>query len=512
MGWQDAPVVEAAPKWQQAPEVDSGRNPVFELGANLATGATGSIAGGLAGLGQAATNALGLTTTPAGDRVRAVQSALTYEPRSEAGKGAAALVSWPFEKLADAAEAAGGAQADKGRPLLGAGLNTAIQALPMALGPAARAIPGESAAAVAARAKAQALNAPAEQGVAAAREAGLTITPTQAGAGPVSRAVESVAGAPRLEKLASRKNAPIINDMIRRDVGLPDDVPLSPEALANVRAEAGKAYEAVKGVVGRFGTDAQYKSDLYSITKSFETAAKDFAHRSENPFKKTMDGLNVDSMDAAAAVEEVKLLRADADKAFANRDKQLGNAYKDAAKALDDQLNRHLQRHASAISDPAFADAVERYRAARVQIAKAYAAEDAITDKGNVDARVYAKALKKGAPLTGEAKQVGEFAQQFSKSLQPVEPLGPTGPTLFDLLLGGSAGVVGTALGGVPATPALAMAGLRPGLRSLMATGPVQDALAKPRVYGRPGYRTLQELIAEAATPAATVGVPTGNR
>lgn len=534
MGWQDAPIVEepkAAPKWQQAPEVGN-RPPaiidyspvagVAEAVASLATGAAGAAVGGLAGLGQAATNALGLTDTPAADRVRQVSDAITYAPRTKAGEVVTDAATLPFELIAKGAEKAGELVQDhtptalapnpQDRALLATGANTAIQALPMLLGRGARALPKESPAAVAERAKAQSLNAPVDEGVAIARDAGLKITPTNANAGVVPRAIESISGQARLEKLLSRKNAPVVNDLIRKDIGLPDNVPLSRDALAGIRAEAGKAYEAVKDT-GRFGTDAKFKADLYEINRAYDTASKDFAHRSENPFKKTMEGLNVKNMDAASAVEEVKLLRADADKAYRAGDSQLGKAFKRAAEALDDQLDRHLKRHASATADPAIADAVAKYQAARVRIAKTYAAEKALVEStGNIDASKYAKALKDGKPLSGEAQAVAKVAQQFPRSMQPVERVGATGPTLFDMLLGGSAGVMGTALGGAPGATALGMSVMRPGARAALATGPVQNALTASRTYGPSKARRLQDILSELSAAEGAVGTAAGNR
>lgn len=478
---------------------------LVETGMSLASGAAGAVAGGFAGLAQGATNAVGLTETPAGDRVRQVSGALTYEPRTKAGQVISGAVAYPFEKLAQAADAAGGATTDvTGSPMVGTTVNTAIQSLPMLLSPVAKAIPGESAAAAAARARAAALNAPTDAGIAAAREAGLKITPTDAGAGPVARLAEGLSGEPKLAKLTSTKNAPVINQIIRKDVGLPDDVPLSREALAQIRAEAGQAYEAVKGS-GQVVTDAKFKADLYETTRSVDQAAKDFAHRSEDPFKKVMEGLNRDSFDAASAVEEVKLLRLDADKAFRGGDKKLGGAYKRAAQAIDDMLDRHLQRH----PDPAMRSGVAEYRAARERIAKTYAADKALNDTtGNIDAAVYAKALKDRKPLSGGARQVGEFAQQFPRSAQRTERLGSTNATIFDAILGL---VFGEPVAGQSAL-ARGAAGLmgRPIAREILASDPVQSLMTRPRNYGPRRIRRLQDLIEEAGSEAGAVGVAAG--
>ena len=90
---------------------------------------------GWAGLGSAATRALGITDEDPADTVQAVSDALTYQPRGELGKGAAGIVAYPFEKLAEAGRFAGDATLDvTGSPTAAAVVDTAVNAAPMLLG------------------------------------------------------------------------------------------------------------------------------------------------------------------------------------------------------------------------------------------------------------------------------------------------------------------------------------------------------------------------------------------
>lgn len=443
---------------------------IAEAGASLLSGAVATPLAGLAGIGQAGLNAVGLGTTSPADRVRGVQNALTIQPKTAIGQGITGAVSYPFEKLAVGADAAGGAVADTTRsPALGAAVNTAIQAAPMALGGLARVAPGESAASIASRAKQQSLNAPRDAGLVAAKNAGLRVPPAQAGANSILQMIEGLAGEPKTAKLFSKKNAPVINDLVRRDLALPEDQPVTRAALMQIRADEGKAYEAVKNI-GRIDTDPNYFADMAKITKSYDTASKDFAHRSENPFKSTLDGLTKDGenqkagFDAASLVEEVKLLRGDADTAYAQRNAGLGKAFKSAAQALDDMLARHVQKLAQA--DPAMANIATDYLAARTRIAKTYAADKALSgDAGNINADVYAKAFKANKPLSGDALTVGKFAAQFPRSAQRVDKLGSTGPTIFDAGLG-LAGAAGSLVH--PYAAGVVLAASRPLLRQAL--------------------------------------------
>src|SRR6185503_9821013 len=152
---------------------------ITEAALSLGSGAAGSVAGGISGLATAATNALGITDTPPGDRVRQVSDAMAYEPRTRAGQALTAGAALPFEALASLGDKAGGALTDYTKsPAAGAAVNTLIQAAPAAVAPIARAIPGESAASIAARAAAKKLNAPQDAGVARSRAAGLVTTPS----------------------------------------------------------------------------------------------------------------------------------------------------------------------------------------------------------------------------------------------------------------------------------------------------------------------------------------------
>jgi hypothetical protein len=112
---------------------------IAETGLNLASQAVALPVAGLAGLATEAGNALGLTAKKGADVVHSVGEALTYQPRGELGKATTDLVTTPFQKLAEAGQAVGGKVLDTtGSPLLATAVDTAINALPMAIDPAIR--------------------------------------------------------------------------------------------------------------------------------------------------------------------------------------------------------------------------------------------------------------------------------------------------------------------------------------------------------------------------------------
>lgn len=110
---------------------------------NLAGGAiepnlsllSGAVAGPLSGIAGMAGSMLPGPEGQGADWTRNVGNALTYEPRTAGGQAGLSAVAYPFQKLAEGADYLGGKATDiTGSPAVGAGINTAAQALPMLLG------------------------------------------------------------------------------------------------------------------------------------------------------------------------------------------------------------------------------------------------------------------------------------------------------------------------------------------------------------------------------------------
>jgi hypothetical protein len=103
------------------------------------SGTAGAVAGGLAGIGQGIKNLVS-PGMPAGDRVRQVQEALTYQPRTGAGAGMARAVGAPGEIWQAGTNRVGEFVTDvTGSPALGAAVKTVGDVAPAVVG--ARAAP-----------------------------------------------------------------------------------------------------------------------------------------------------------------------------------------------------------------------------------------------------------------------------------------------------------------------------------------------------------------------------------
>lgn len=465
----------------------------------LGSGVAGSAVAGVAGLAQGAKN-LFSEGMPAGDRVRQVQDALTYQPQTEAGKEITGIVSKPFDLLARGADKAGGAVTDlTGSPLLGAAVNTGVQALPSALGLLKGPVKGALTNAETAAASENALNAPRNAAIDKYRAAGYVLSPAEANPTILNRIVEGFSGQAKVQQLASAKSQPVTNALVRKGLGIEADTPLSMDVLQEVRKNAGNAYEDVRNS-GRVQVDPEYGKALDGIERQYVGAEKDFPGMAKQEVKAAVKSARVDGFDSSSGVDAIKIQRAEADKAFRSGDTELGKAHKAIADAIEGQLERHLQGTAP--------DALAAFRQAREVIAKSYDVQKALKDNGNVDASVLAASMKKApARMTGDIKTAAEFGRDFRKSAQTGTGSAPTIGGFYDFGFGGLGGALGAHMGGLATGGAGALAALfaRPATRAAMTSGPMQNLLVHPSLRGPGATLSLADLLTN--NPATGVGL-----
>lgn len=548
---------------------------LFEPGLAIATGTAGAVAGGLAGLGRAA---LPGPSGAGADVSRKVSQALTYEPTTGIGKAATEVASYPFVKLSELGGAAGGAVTDiTGSPLAGAGVSTAIQGAPIALGEIARmrAMRPEQLTPEQAATRAN---------VAKATREGYVLTPSQADLGAVKKTLEGLTGSAKMEKLASLKNQPITNALIKEDLGIPEQVKPTSELLASMRRQEGANYEAIRGA-GRITADDEFTTQINNIEAPYKRIAQDFPKSKPPAILGELEAIKEPSFSSSSAIDKIRELRDKADVAFRQGDKSLGKDLKDAANALENQIGRHLQKSANVsekvagtkvatpdgqpvemyhgttqtfkdfkegtgwftsspaeanmyggltsaganvrpayinIKNPIYMDVadaspikiaealtrsntdgvivtengkvrwavpespnqivskfedmpanskvpgmLEAFRQSRAKIAKLYTAEKALNSQtGNFSAPILARELKRGRPLTGGMRKVGETASAFSGSLRDVDIMRDRTEFGFgDLFLGGLGHMI------TGNWPALATVAARPAIRHAMLTG-----------------------------------------
>lgn len=310
--------------------------------------------------------------------------------------------------------------------------------------------------------------------IAAARQSGYVIPPTQAKPTLSNRLMEGFAGKISTAQNASARNQGVTNRKAAEALGLPPDAPITAETLKNVREQAGKAYEAVASA-GTMKMQPGYDAALDKIVDPYLLAAKGFPGAKVSPIVDEIEALRTPIADAASVVAKVGELRKKADAAFASGDKAMGKALRGGADALEEAIETHLGMTGAPV------DLLANFRTARTLIAKTYSVEKALNQTtGTVDAKKLAGQLARGKPLSGGLKEAGEFAARFPKAAQTPEVMGSLpGTSPLDWAAAGS---VGMATGNP-----LALAGVlgRPMARSLALSPRVQNSLIQtPGISG----------------------------
>jgi hypothetical protein len=314
----------------------------LEAAAHIVSGVGGQIVGGLAGLGAIPYNAfvrgqsLPKAVANAGNVTTGVENALTYEPRTAMGHDITNVVQYPFQKLGELANLAGGKTTDlTGSPLLGTLANTAINAAPMLVG-----AKGDFTAPVA--------KSMVPDAVANARSLGLKLTPTQAQSGVLSRVAESLSSHAKLERNLSRQNAQAVDTAAGNAVGVSG--PVTAQALQAAKDPHNAVYDEV-GAVGNIPTDAAYRQALSGVQAP---GAASFPGAAPTAMDSLRAAFDVPSFNAADAVAMTRQLRADAGKnikaPFDPERNALGFSQRNISDALESQIERHLQNNAASAS------------------------------------------------------------------------------------------------------------------------------------------------------------------
>lgn len=310
------------------------------------------------------------------------------------------------------------------------------------------------------------------QKFAAAQQAqalGYKIPPADLRPGMATEALSGLSGKIKTAQVASQRNQAVTDNLVRQSLGIPKDSPLDIPTLDAIRKQAGQAYEAI-ATTGTVTPSKAYQDALDAAVSPFVSQSKSFPGRSVNPVVSDIQALKTGQFDAADAVETIKILRSESTSKYRAGEDMVGKAYKKAAEALESALDDHLGK----IGAPA--DSIKAYRTARQTIAKTYTVEKALNPQtGAIDASKLAGELKRGKPLSGELRQVAEFATAFPKASQALKEA-PKSVSPLDFAVSGGAAMASQ-------NPlALLALGARPVARELLLSGPMQRAAVNPAV------------------------------
>lgn len=410
----------------------------------------------------------------AGERMgQRVAQEIQYQPRTQAGQ----------EYTADIANALA---------------RTGLQGVPMnvladfqrGLAPATRAVTDLAGAKMAQRAEniaqqrseASWARAPQIEAAQAAQRLGVAINPAEANPTTGTKLLVNATGEAVVNAKAAKANAPKWNEIARKDLGLPDNTPLTPEAFEKARTPHYAPYNEIKKIEVLQPSETvseqlgSLKLDPLSTSSPEKAAAVNaIIDRVVNQIDKGLSGENV--------IGQIRGFRKDATRVMKNPsvspvDASVAETQMGIANALENLLESNIQ-------EPGLLD---RFRKARVAIAKTHDWENAtgVTTK-QVDPSVIVKMAEKGKPLSGVLADVANVAGNFPEvaSLSPSKE-----PLLYQRLRrGGAGGTVGFALGGGPVGAAIG-AGLTSlgseATANLLARPGIQNRLAVPRDYRIP--------------------------
>lgn len=300
----------------------------------------------------------------------------------------------------------------------------------------------------------------------AAHKAGYVIPPSDVAPTMLSEALNGIGGKIKTAQFASARNQSVSNDMARKALGLGADTELTIDALESVRRNAAAAYAPV-AASGRVIPTASFSKALDKAIDPFISQSKSFPGMKVPGVVDDINALRSPQFDAGDALNAIRTMREGADKAFRAGEASSGKAYRQAASALEDALETHLQglgQNGTQI--------LEGFRGARQQIAKSYSVQGALNPQtGAVNAIKLAADLAKGKPISGELRTVAEFGQAFPKAAQALKE-SPKSGSVFDSLA-----TLGTGIAtGSPLSIGLLAA--RPAARSVLLSKRVQKRMA----------------------------------
>ena len=410
---------------------------------------------------------------PAGFK-REVQQALTYEPRTAAGKAVTkynplALLS---QLIGSGAHKAGElvAPPQTSSPLrsaIGSGIEEAIQQAPGVLGAkfggkVAEGIPGKQAALDVAKGENAIKDTTRDTA-----QAGGYITPSETG---IKSYASGLAGKTKEEKVLSEKNEQHATRALGGEVGVPEGGALSKPEFDRLKADAGKDYDAMTSAAGpQLQPTDSFRSSIAASLGKIDAALQRNPEsnaplrgpqRLLRSFEKQTD------FPTAATLKDIQKQNEWAKADFRSGRTEMGTARLGIAKQLENLFQENLQQTGQQ-------GLVDRFKAARQRFAKIYLLERITNDAtGRVDLQKLAslsdsKAYK--GVLTGAFKDAADFAKSFRKAAQ--RSTGEAAPrlTVFDYMFG-----VGSIFGGHPLA-ALAEVGGRLAIPKLAEAGMLQN-------------------------------------
>ena len=420
-----------------------GVNGIAEAGANLVTGMGSSAVGGINGL-----NTLlgGGSLDDATKRIQETQQKYTYQPRTAEGVTSAHIAAAPLELAGNVGKYVGGnagealGNRDAGEaigestPAVLATLLGGRAALKAAPQPT---VTGASDPYIQAKLLREAGNDSMRlDSIAKAKDAGLTINPTAVQKTFTNKTASALVGDTDLNRVAFEKNSPIMNRMIKEDIGVPDGAPLSSDVLNARINEAAAPYNEIRKVP-KFTPDEQFSTDINAMNdlSSNSPAVQEFLKQNAPKLQEEVQKMAEDGFNGNDVVTLMQKFRKEANSTLSRvnsnnppgvEDLALANAKSTAAKSNEGKVERNLTAMDETNPGQGYADLANRFREGRATIAKIKTVEPFIDGNGNFVPTKAFRMGKNNTAYTGNLRTLADVSGSFPESfVQPGLSSGP---------------------------------------------------------------------------------------
>lgn len=339
---------------------------------------------------------------------------------------------------------------------------------------------------------AAAQNASEDATLATGRAAGYVVPPFETNPSAANNLAGSVGGKAATKQAATIKNQFTTNQLAKAEIGLPANKPITEEGIQAVQDAAYAPYQKIAAI------SQSSAQDLSTMRAQWLNQADPHAAAiaANDPLYKQLAG-HLETVSAA----DVNALRDARKTATANWQafnrgggasaQQAAETASQTAQDLEDKIGAA----ATAIGDPTLLNQLQQ---SRKLLAQTHVVEGATNfANGEVSAAALGRLYKKGVPLTGNLKTIGQFQQAFPTytglgSTIPAPGVSKLAP-LADVAVGALAGGESHNLiaGGLAAAATHAAPGLT---RSAMLSGPVQNGMLS--FLSRPSYGSAPNDIA----------------
>lgn len=315
----------------------------------------------------------------------------------------------------------------------------------------------------------------------AAQDEGYVVPPSQAGAGWVNARLESVAGKAALNQDAVQRNQETTNKIAGRSLGLPAGEAITHEALANLRAEAGKRGYAPIEKLGDIPTTPNYANRILAMETQLGNPNSPISSLRYPKVSELATELLPTSFTGPDINNLIKQLRETGNKG-ANipyggdqSAQKLGQAQLGGARALEGLIDEHLLQFGPS-------NVVPNLQAARQEIAQSHTLEKALnTATGDVNAQMLASRVKSGKPIAGDQKTIGDFAAAYPQLTKPSAGAPTPGVSALEAMAVPAAAMIGHgASGNASGLLAGGLPLLRAPVRNMLLSKWYQQAFAKP--------------------------------